>query len=54
MKTATISTAKTDVDLVSIMFVAFLGLSVLFAAGFTQGVHDSTHDTRHATGFICH
>lgn len=54
MNVATQTIAKTDTDLLSIMFAAVFGLSILFATGFTMVLHDSTHDTRHATGFICH
>ena len=38
------------------LFVAFLGLSVLFVAGHaqTQTLHNAAHDSRHANGFPCH
>ncbi len=56
MNTATQTAVKTDTSLLSIAFVAFLGLSVLFIAGFANSatLHDSAHDTRHAIGFACH
>ncbi|OUS05683.1 cobalt transporter [Rhodobacterales bacterium 52_120_T64] len=56
MTTATHSDAKTDSNLVSIVFAAFLGLSVLFIAGFASSatLHDTAHDMRHAIGFACH
>jgi cobalt transporter subunit CbtB len=33
-----------------------LGLILLYGVGFASipAVHNSTHDTRHATGFPCH
>ena len=56
MNTVTQTAVKTDTSLLSIAFVAFLGLSVLFIAGFANSatLHDSAHDTRHAIGFACH
>lgn len=56
----TISITKTvsrvDSDIIAIAFVALLGLSILFAAGFAnaKSIHDSAHDTRHSLGFACH
>ncbi len=48
--------AQADSSILSIVFVAFLGLSVLFVAGFANSgaIHDSAHDMRHAMGFACH
>ncbi len=42
--------------IVSIAFVALLGATLLFVAGFanSQTMHDAAHDTRHAAGFPCH
>ncbi|MGE4610241.1 MAG: CbtB domain-containing protein [Paracoccaceae bacterium] len=56
MTTATQTAVKSDTNLVSIAFVAFLGLSVLFIAGFASSatLHDTAHDMRHAIGFACH
>jgi cobalt transporter subunit CbtB len=56
MTTATQTAVKTDTNLVSIAFVAFMGLSVLFIAGFASSatLHDTAHDMRHAIGFACH
>lgn len=36
--------------------VLALGLVILYAVGFSTmpAVHNSTHDTRHSTGFPCH
>lgn len=43
-------------SIASIVFVAMLGATVLFVAGFANSavLHDSAHDTRHAVGFPCH
>lgn len=56
MTTTTQAAVKADTNLVSIAFVAFMGLSVLFIAGFasTATLHNTAHDMRHAVGFACH
>ena len=56
MNTTTQAAVKTDSKMISIAFVAFMGLSVLFIAGFASSatLHDAAHDTRHAIGFACH
>lgn len=56
MTTATQTAVKTDTNLISIAFVAFMGLSVLFITGFASSatLHDTAHDMRHAIGFACH
>lgn len=56
MNTATQTAVKSDTSLLSIAFVALLGMTVLFTAGFASSaaLHDSAHDTRHAIGFACH
>lgn len=56
MNTNIKTAAKADTSLLSIAFVGFMGLSILFLAGFANSatVHDFEHDTRHATGFPCH
>ena len=38
------------------VFVAMLGLGIVFVAGHVQAsaLHDAAHDVRHATGFPCH
>ena len=48
--------AKTSTGLLSILFVALIGATVLFVAGHAQSatLHDAAHDMRHATGFPCH
>ncbi len=48
--------AKTSTGLLSIVFVALVGATVLFVAGHAQSatLHDAAHDVRHATGFPCH
>lgn len=46
----------TDISLPTIAFVAALGFTALFAAGFANSavMHDTAHDIRHAAGFPCH
>lgn len=55
MTAKTITSEKTS-GLVSVAFVALLGVAVLFVAGHAQSatLHDAAHDIRHATGFPCH
>ena len=52
---ATIQT-KTTSAFVSVLFVALLGATVVFLAGFANSatLHDAAHDVRHASGFPCH
>lgn len=54
--TATIAGAHSDASLATILFVAFIGATLLFAAGFANAavMHDAAHDTRHSIGFPCH
>jgi cobalt transporter subunit CbtB len=56
MTTQTKSLTRSDSGLATIMIVAFLGASLLFAAGFANSavMHDAAHDTRHSIGFPCH
>lgn len=56
MNVKTKAIARPNTDVVSIAFVAFIGLGVLFVAGFANSaaLHDATHDIRHAAGFPCH
>ena len=56
MKAQTKAIARPNTDVLSIALVAFLGLGVLFVAGFANSaaLHDTAHDTRHAVGFPCH
>lgn len=57
---ATVNTtsATTLKSSLTIVFVACLGLSLIFTVGFAQGngniVHNAAHDTRHAAAFPCH
>ncbi|VAW94296.1 hypothetical protein MNBD_GAMMA22-2209 [hydrothermal vent metagenome] len=41
-----------------LIFVASLGLALILSVGFAQGkgnvVHNAAHDTRHAASFPCH
>lgn len=56
-KMTTITTsAKATSTLASVLFIAVLGLGLLFVAGLAQSaaLHDAAHDVRHATGFPCH
>ncbi len=56
MKSGAISAISQTSALVSVLFVAFVGVALLFTAGFAQSstLHDVAHDVRHATGFPCH
>lgn len=55
-QTATQTAAKADTSVAAIVFTAFIGLSIIFMAGFANSgtIHDFEHDTRHVTGFPCH
>ena len=55
-KTTTATDARTDVNLATILFVAFAGATILFAVGFANAavMHDAAHDTRHSISFPCH
>ncbi len=48
--------ARSDASLATLLFVAFVGATLLFAAGFANPavMHDAAHDTRHSIGFPCH
>ncbi|MGR3717641.1 MAG: CbtB domain-containing protein [Thermohalobaculum sp.] len=50
------SGAQADASLATILFVALIGATLLFAAGFANAavMHDAAHDTRHSVGFPCH
>jgi cobalt transporter subunit CbtB len=54
--TTNIQTTAKSSALLSVLFVALLGGTVLFVAGHAQSstLHDAAHDVRHATGFPCH
>jgi cobalt transporter subunit CbtB len=59
VKVATLNATATqtaDMNLVSILGAAALGLALVFAAGFAQAsvMHDTAHDQRHAMAFPCH
>ncbi len=56
MNTTHRTTALSSAGLLSILFVALIGATVLFVAGHAQSatLHDAAHDMRHATGFPCH
>ncbi len=48
--------ARSDSSLAAILLAAFLGVSLVFVAGFVHSatMHDAAHDTRHSVGFPCH
>ena len=54
--TGTRPESRTDASLATILFVAFIGTTLLFTAGFANAalMHDAAHDTRHSIGFPCH
>ena len=54
--TQTTTLTRADTGLATLLFVAFLGAGLLFAAGFANSatLHDAAHDTRHSVGFPCH
>jgi cobalt transporter subunit CbtB len=56
MTTLNQTTAKSDTGLMSILFVALVGATMVFTVGLAQSqtLHDAAHDVRHATGFPCH
>lgn len=55
-KPATAIGARADTSLATLLFVALIGATLLFAAGFASPavMHDAAHDTRHSVGFPCH
>lgn len=48
--------ARSELSLGAILLTAFLGVSLIFVAGFAHSelMHDAAHDTRHSVGFPCH
>ncbi len=56
MTARTTTGTRADASLATILFVAFLGATLLFTAGFASSaaMHDAAHDTRHSAGFPCH
>ncbi|VAV96506.1 hypothetical protein MNBD_ALPHA07-1036 [hydrothermal vent metagenome] len=57
-KTQTQTLSHTDVQsgILPIIGAAFLGISLIFIAGFAKAtvLHDAAHDTRHSIAFPCH
>lgn len=51
-----ISTVKTTSTLLPIVFMAALGVSMMFLVGHAQSqtLHDAAHDVRHSLSFPCH
>lgn len=49
-------TAARSPVLMQSIFMALIGATLVFAAGFAQSqtLHDAAHDMRHSTGFPCH
>ena len=56
MTTFNLTSATATTNVMSVVFVAFMGAALVFAAGFAQSqtLHDAAHDMRHSTGFPCH
>ena len=56
MTTTLTTTTKAASGLASIVMVALIGATLVFAAGLANSavLHDAAHDTRHSTGFPCH
>ena len=56
MTTRTASLSRADTGLAAILVLAFLGLGLVWTAGFASSatMHDAAHDTRHSIGFPCH
>ncbi len=56
LTTKTLAGARADAGLATILFVAVIGATLLFTAGFASPavMHDAAHDTRHSIGFPCH
>lgn len=56
MTTLVKTTADIRSGLLPIVAAALIGLSLIAVAGHVQSsaLHNSAHDTRHATGFPCH
>lgn len=50
------SVSQLKYQILSIVFVALIGLSIIYVAGHAQSqmLHEAAHDVRHATGFPCH
>ena len=55
-QTKTLAGNKAQSLILSALFAAVLGGTMLFLAGHAQSatLHDAAHDVRHATGFPCH
>ncbi|WP_375568472.1 CbtB domain-containing protein [Seohaeicola saemankumensis] len=54
--TKTLPATSKSANLASQLTAIALGLALLFVGGFAgaEVLHNSAHDTRHATGFPCH
>ncbi|PZQ99339.1 MAG: cobalt transporter [Cereibacter sphaeroides] len=56
MNTTITSSAKTESTIMPIVFVALVGVFLVFLTGLAQSqtLHDAAHDVRHSSGFPCH
>ena len=54
--TQTLSGTRTNERLSAIVLAAFLGLGLVFCAGFAPALalHNAAHDFRHTQNFPCH
>lgn len=54
--TLTLGRTRTSERLGAVMMAAFLGLGLVFMAGFAPSttLHNAAHDFRHAQNFPCH
>ncbi|UCH74207.1 MAG: CbtB-domain containing protein [Rhodospirillales bacterium] len=48
------SVLRSGSRLTAALIAGFLGVFLLFAAGFAQVSHDAAHDSRHSVAFPCH
>ncbi|RMF41874.1 MAG: CbtB-domain containing protein [Alphaproteobacteria bacterium] len=50
------SRSRAETGLAGILVAALTGVVLIYFAGFANSavLHDTAHDTRHATGFPCH
>jgi cobalt transporter subunit CbtB len=55
-KTQILSRADAQSSILPIIGAAFLGMFLLYSAGFAEAsvLHDAAHDTRHSIAFPCH
>jgi cobalt transporter subunit CbtB len=53
---APVATTRSNERLIAVTLAAFLGLGLVFMAGFSPAIalHNAAHDFRHAQNFPCH